>query len=150
MELVEEFSFEVELAEGLVMPNGPMGTRAVAPFAGGTVHGARINGTFVGGGADWLLVGSDHFGRIDVRAQIRTDDDALLYLSYSGLLELNETVSTAMADHERETAFEDQYCRVALRLETGDDRYGWTNTTLFVARGRMGRSGVAYEVYRLT
>lgn len=148
--MVEEFSFEVELAEGLVMLNGPMGTRAVAPFAGGVVHGARINGSFVGGGADWLLVGSDRFGRIDVRAQIRTDDDALLYCSYSGLLELNEKVSSAMAEHDRETAFEDQYCRVALRLETGDDRYAWTNTTLFVARGRMGRSGVTYEVYRLT
>jgi len=149
MELIQEFSFEVELAEGLLVPNGPLGTRAVAPFAGGTVHGARLNGSFVGGGADWLLVGSDRFGRVDVRAQIETDDHALLFVTYSGLLELNEKVSTAMADHDQETTFSDQYCRVALRLETGDERYAWANTSLFVAQGRMGRSGVAYDVYRV-
>ena len=46
--------------------------------------------------------------------------------------------------------FDDQYFRTTPRFETGDPRYAWVNTSLFVARGRVHPSAVEYEVYRVT
>ena len=63
----------------------------------GKLDGPRISGRFVGGGGDWLLVGSDGFGRLDMRAQIATDDGAVVYLQYHGVLEMNDAIQVAMA-----------------------------------------------------
>jgi Protein of unknown function (DUF3237) len=46
-----------------------------------------------------------------------------------------------------ETAFDDQYWRIAPRFETGDERYAWLAQSTFVARGRIHPEGVAYEVF---
>lgn len=150
MELVWEFSLAAELDQPLLIPNGPFGTRAIAPVVGGVVEGERINGTLVGGGGDWLLLGPDGWGRLDVRAQLRTPDDVLIYVSYFGVLELTEQALTALSVGGEETRFEDQYFRTSPRLETGDDRYAWVNHTVFVGRGRVSPNGVVYEVYRIT
>jgi hypothetical protein len=88
-------------------------------------------------------------GRLDVRAQIETHDNAVLYLTYEGVIEMNERVQTALAEGT-ETAYEDQYFRTTPRLETGDERYAWVNQTVFVGQGRIyPGSGVQYRVYRV-
>jgi hypothetical protein len=61
---------------------GPFGTRAFFAVTDGRVKGDRISGTLVGGRGDWLLIGSDGWGHVDVRARIQTVDGASLYLSY--------------------------------------------------------------------
>jgi hypothetical protein len=148
MQLEHEFTYEAELTEPLMLGTGPYGTRLVVPVAGGSVKGDRVRGTLVGGGADWVLIGPDGWGRLDVRGQIKTDDGAILYISYGGLLQLTDKVMAAMASAD-ETTFDDQYFRATPRLETGDDRYSWVNQTLFVSRGRISARGVEYEVYRV-
>ena len=35
------------------------------------------------------------------------------------------------------------------RFETGDDRYAWLNRPTFVARGRVTKDGLEYEVCRV-
>jgi hypothetical protein len=151
MELELEFTFEATVASPtLTLGSGPYGRRAVASVAGGWVKGERISGTLVGAGGDWVLIGPDGFGRLDVRAQIQTDDDAVLYLSYTGVLEMNEKVGTALAGRGEGTDFSDHYFRTTPRLETGDPRYAWVNQTIFVGRGRLGPGTVLYEVYRVT
>jgi len=149
MELILEFTFEAELAEPLMIPNAPYGTRVIFPAIGGQAKGDRISGSVVGCGGDWLLIGPDGWGRLDVRAQLRTDDGALLYITYGGVLEMNDKVEAASAPG-RETGFDDQYFRTVTRLETGDERYAWVNQTIFVGQGRITGSGVEYEVYRIT
>ena len=149
MELILEFMFEAELAEPLMIPNAPYGTRVIFPAIGGQAKGDRISGSVVGCGGDWLLIGPDGWGRLDVRAQLRTDDGALLYITYGGVLEMNDRVVAASAPG-LETGFDDQYFRTAPRLETGDERYAWVNQTIFVGQGRITGSGVEYEVYRIT
>ena len=150
MDLQVEFTYQALLARPLMIGSGPYGTRAFFAVTEGRVEGDRINGTFVGGGGDWLLIGSDGWGRLDVRAQIRTGDGAVLYLTYYGVLELTETVMTATQTMAEETDFDDQYFRTTPRLETGDERYGWVNHTAFVGRGRLIPGGAAYEAYRVT
>jgi hypothetical protein len=149
MELILEFTFEAELAEPLMIPNAPYGTRVIFPAIAGRAKGERISGSFVGCGGDWLLIGPDGWGRLDVRAQLQTDDGAPLYITYGGVLEMNDKVVAASAPG-RETGFDDQYFRTVTRLETGDERYAWVNQTIFVGQGRITGSGVEYEVYRIT
>jgi hypothetical protein len=48
------------------------------------------------------------------------------------------------------TGFDDQCFRTTPRLETGDERYAWVNSTLFVGEGRMTEAGVEYRIYRIT
>ena len=41
-------------------------------LTGGIIEGPKLQGEVLPGGGDWLLVGSDGTGRVDVRATIRT------------------------------------------------------------------------------
>lgn len=148
MELIHEFTYQAQLGDTLVPGRGPFGTRAIATVTGGWARGERITGSVVGAGADWVLIGSDGFNRLDVRLQIQTDDGAVLYLAYTGLLEFNDAAQKGMAGGE--TQFDDQYFRTTPRIETGHADYAWVNTTLFVARGRLVGGAVEYEVYRVS
>lgn len=147
VDLVHELTFRATLGESLPIGAGPSGQRAVAIVTGGVATGDRIRGTLVGPGADWVVIGADGYGQIDVRAQIRTDDGVHILVTYTGSLELNEKVMGSFAGGE--TSFDDQYFRTHIRMECGDERYAWVNRTLFVGRGRMTGDGVEYEVYRL-
>lgn len=151
MELVHEMTMHCVLGGGVVTPGaGPLGMRLVASLSGGSVTGERISGTLQGAGADWLLIGSDGYGRVDVRGQIVTGDGAAIYVQYLGLLEMNPAVGRASVDPTAETGYGDQYFRTAPRFETGDERYAWLNTSLFLADGRIATDGVEYQVYRVT
>ncbi|MDY7101929.1 MAG: DUF3237 domain-containing protein [Actinomycetota bacterium] len=148
MELVHEFTLHAALGESFRIGGGPYGSRGVGTVAGGSVKGQRISGELVGPGADWVVRGTDGYAQIDVRAQIRTDDGAILYLSYNGSLELNEVTTAALAG-DGSTDFGDNDWFVHLRLEAGAEQYRWVNRTLFVGRGRVVADGVEYEVHRL-
>ena len=148
MELVQECVFHADLSEPLDLGSGPAGARMVIPVAGGWVKGARLNGTVVGPGGDWAVLGADGFARLDVRAQLQTDDGAVIYITYTGLLELNDAAMGGLAGGS--TEYEDQYFRTTPHFETGDERYRWLTTSLFVARGRLVPGAVEYEISRLT
>lgn len=150
MELVHEMTYHALLRAPLAIGDGPFGTRMFFEAIEGKLEGPRIRGRFVGGGGDWLLVGADGFGRLDVRAQIETDDGAFVYLQYYGVLEMNDKMQAAMAN-AGPTEFTDQYFRTTPRFETGDSRYGWLNQSVFVSEGRLYPGfGVEYRVHRLT
>ncbi len=150
MQLEYEFSYHATLKEPLAVGTTPYGNRMVFEVTGGSFEGKRLRGKVLTGGADWLLVGPDGWGRLDVRAQFVTDDGAAIYVSYYGLLEMNDNLQRATSE-AKGTDYADQYFRTAPRFETGDPRYAWLNQTLFVAEGRV-RPGpaVEYRVYRVT
>ncbi len=50
----------------------------------------------MGAAADWMLVGTDGFGRVDVRATVQTVDGAHVYVQYAGLLEFTPAVVALM------------------------------------------------------
>ena len=149
MELQYEFTMHPTLGARHVIGAGPFGGRVVAGVSGGWVRGERVNGTVVGPGADWALATGDGYAHVDVRLQIVTDDQATIFVVYTGLLEVNDAVSAALTSDERETSWDDQYFRVEPRFECGAERYSWIHRSLFVARGRIATDGVEYEVYRV-
>jgi hypothetical protein len=126
---------------------GPIGTRMVFEIASGEVIGERLRGRVLGGG-EWALVGPDGYLRIDVRAQVETHDGAFLYAQYLGLLEMNAAVQRAMASGGG-TAYGDHAFYTNPRIETGDPRYAWLNTTFFVGEGHLLPGlGVEYRIWR--
>lgn len=150
MKLEYEFSYTAKLKDPVAVGPGPLGLRMFYEIAGGTAEGERIRGRILTGGGDWILIGEDGWGRLDVRGQLETHDGAVIYLSYFGLLEMNERVQQATVSPSAATDYADQYFRSALRLETGDPRYAWVNRTLFVGEGRVQPGpAVQYRVYRV-
>jgi len=106
-------------------------------------------GTLLTGGADWLLIGQDGWGRLDVRAQVQMSDGAILYVQYYGLIEMNDAVTTAL-QNGRATNFDQQYFRTTPRFETSDPRYTWLQQGVFVGQGRIiGGPGVEYNIFRV-
>jgi hypothetical protein len=147
MELVHEFTVSAKLKPPIPIGAGPIGTRMVYEVIGGDVVGERLKGKVLGGG-EWALIGPDGYLRVDVRLQVETHDGAHLYIQYVGLLEMNEAVTGALGRGEA-TDFGDQAFYTNPRIETGDERYAWTNTTFFIGEGRLLPDlGVEYRVWR--
>jgi Protein of unknown function (DUF3237) len=149
-ELVYEFSYRAQIKPPLDIGPGPFGHRMIFEVTEGVVEGERLSGVMHSGGGEWFLAGPDGFGRVDVRAQVTTDDGANIYFQYFGLLELNERTMGAIGAGAG-TEFEDHYFRTNPRLETGDPRYAWVNQTVFVGKGHvLPGLLVEYDVYRVT
>jgi hypothetical protein len=143
------FDYHAVLAAPLPIGPGPFGQRVFYEVREGALAGPRIRGDVLGGGGDWALVGPDGWTRLDVRGHCRTEDGAVLYLQYHGLIEPAPAVLEAVR-RRRETSFDDQYFRIALQVETGDPRYAWLTQSVLVGRGRITAGpGVAYEVFRV-
>jgi len=130
---------------------GPYGHRMIAAGSGGEVVGDRLKGTIApSAGGDWLLIGQDGYGRLDVRNTVLTVDGACIYIQLHGIVELSDAVMAVFAGGDIPTGFGEQYFVTTPRLETGDERYTWVNRTVFVAEGRiLPGPRIDYRVFRV-
>ena len=125
------------------------GARQIWEVSEATLEGDGIRAELAAPGADWMRASPDGFWRPDVRVAFRTDDGAGLTLHYTGLVEQTDAF-VAAATRNRETGWDDQYMRMVLHFETGDERYRWLAQSLFVAKGRLlGTGRVEYAVFRV-
>lgn len=83
---------------------GPFGARGLAVVTGGTFEGPRLKGEICAGGGDWWLRGSDGVLRLDARVTFETDDGALIYAQYPGVLRADGGRPLAQPDRYRSTA----------------------------------------------
>ena len=133
-ELAHFATMTVTLGENLVIKGGPVGTRIVAEVDTIEISGDRVNASMAGkSAADWLTVGPDgSYGTLDVRATMRTDDDELIYVEYSGRIDLtNGSVVSAPL------------------FQTGADKYDWLNRMQAVGVGQNGPDSLVYELYEV-
>lgn len=144
--LEELFLFHADAAPALDVGPTPIGRRQVANVTGGFVRGPRLNGRVLPSGADWVLVGADGVGRLDVRALVETDAGARIYVQYFGVLELNSAVVGALSGGD-ETRFGDAYFMTSPRFETGHPDHAWLNTLVTVGQGRLLPGAVEYRVF---
>ena len=117
---------------------GPYGARLVFDVTGGHFEGARLRGTLLPSGGDWLLLDADGTGHLDVRITLQTDDGARIYVQYYGVIVMNEAVSKALTQGGA-TAYGETYF--------GDARYKWINSVIAVAEGRVVSGNVEYQVF---
>jgi hypothetical protein len=136
LELVPLATMVVELADPLVLAETPAGTRVIVEVKSFTVVGDRLKATDKGRvGADWLTIGPDGTGTLDVRATMETDDGALIYAYYQGRRDFSESMDAPLY--------------TAPKFETGDERYRWLNKIQAVAKGALDGSTLTYEIYEL-
>ena len=154
-EVETEFLFEarIPLAPPLHVGQTPDGYRMIVNVAGGRFEGPRLRGEVMPmSGADWSRIRADGAGALDVRMCLRTDDGALLYVHWHGLM--------VFADDERDYALDfakpddpagasRYYFRTSPQFETGDPRYAWLNRLVAVSKSRTGDDGVIHRVFAI-
>jgi hypothetical protein len=123
----------------------PAGLRRIAPVTGGNFTGDRLSGTVIGG-ADWVINRPDGVMVIDVRLTLKTDDGALVYLTYQGRFLAEPEV---MARFARGAVLDPSEYSLAIvaRLESGDARYRWLNDAVVVGTGEQTASGPVYSLF---
>jgi hypothetical protein len=141
-------TYRADLEEPVDIGTVPSGTRQIFDVKGGSFEGPRLKGRLLPSGADWLLIGTDGVGRLDVRGTLETEDGAHIYLQYFGVLVLSDEVLRALTQGG-ETQYGDTYFMTQPRFETGDPRYSWLNSVVAVAQGRVLRSAVEYRVHQV-
>ena len=133
-EFVPLCSVELELAPPTVIKDGPAGMRMIAPIDTMRVRGDRLNGELEGASAaDWLTIAGG-VATIDVRATIRTDDGAIVFVQYRGRSDASGGMGSAPV-------------HVAATFETAAEQYAWLNPLLAVGRGEL--SELRYEWFEV-
>jgi hypothetical protein len=150
MNLIREFRYRIVTINPLPATTGsPIGQRMYAAIVEGEIEGPRLRASLAAPGSDWMGVGGDGFLRPDVRLAFRSNDGAAILVRVSGLVE-QTTAFMKANDENGETGYGDQYLRLVMQFETGAERYGWLNTSLFLAEGRLFQTGsLECEVYRV-
>jgi len=127
----------------------PAGTRRVFTVADGRFEGERLRGAVLpDGGSDLLLVGGDGASRQDVRLLLRTDDGALILMTYRGVRHATSEVNARIARGEQVSA-DDYYLRTAPFFETAAPAYAWLNRLVTIGLGERRADGVTYRVYEI-
>ena len=128
----------------------PLGERICWRVTTATRQGLRIDATLAMPGTHWIRIGADGNRRPDLRAQLITNDGELILFRYDlALIRSSERFLAALATGG-ETAFDDQYMRIAPQFEVGAGRYTWLAESLFLGRGRLtGPNAIEYELYRV-
>jgi Protein of unknown function (DUF3237) len=139
--------FRVDL-EPAVLIGTPVGARMVFVARGGRVEGERLKGDLLPGSADWLQVGDDTIGRVDVRGMVRTDDEAMIYYTARGVIQIPPDGLQRLEAGER-LPFEETYVRTTPRFETSDERYAWLNELVIVGHNQLSKNHIDYRMYRV-
>lgn len=117
---------------------------------GGWVKGPKINGTLIAPAADWIRIMPDGNLRQDVRLTIKTDEGALIYVTYNGIISRSKEVGKRIAGGEVLTSA-DEYFLTAPTMETSAKAYVWLNHVQCV--GKMvevktgGNAFVKYDIF---
>jgi Protein of unknown function (DUF3237) len=143
------FTITMKLPPTLELGATPAGSRRVFTVSGGQFVGERLRGEVLPqAGSDLLLVRADGSAQQDVRLILRTDDGALILMTYRGVRHASQEVNERIARGER-VAGSDYYLRTAPFFETSSAKYAWLNKIVSVAVGERQPDGVTYEVFEI-
>jgi hypothetical protein len=117
---------------------------------GGWVKGPKISGTLIAPAGDWIRIMPDGNLRQDVRLTIKTDEGALIYVAYNGIISRSEEAGKRIASGEVLTSA-DEYFLMAPTMETSAKAYGWLNHVQCVGKMVEVKTGnnsfVKYDIF---
>jgi hypothetical protein len=125
-----------------------VGTRMTFIAKGGVIEGPELQGEVLPGGGDWLLLGNDGVGRVDVRATLRTHDGALIHYEARGIIKIPSDGLARLAAGEV-LPFADTYVRTTPKFETADERYAWLSEIVVVGYNMLSPDRVHYRLYHV-
>lgn len=115
-----------------VVENGPQGTRTIVEVVVGRFEGPRVKASVQTPAGDWITNRTDGSYRLDVRFTLKTDDGALILVTYNGI---GQTTNAGAS------------LRTAPLFETGDSRYVWLTRLQAVGVGERVGTTVKYDIY---
>jgi Protein of unknown function (DUF3237) len=143
------FTINMTLPPTLELGATPAGSRRLFTVSGGQFVGERLRGEVLPqGGSDLLLVRADGSAQQDVRLILRTEDGALILMTYRGVRHASQEVNERIARGEH-VAGSDYYLPTAPFFETSSAKYAWLNKIVSVAVGERLPDGVTYEVFEI-
>ena len=143
------FTITEKLSPILEVGDTPAGGRRVFTLSGGQFAGDRLRGEVLPqASSDLLLVRGDGSFQLDARLVLRTDDGALIVMTYHGLRCASPEVNARIARGER-VAPSDYYLRTTPFFETSSPKYAWLNKIVSVGIGERQADAVTYEVFEI-
>jgi hypothetical protein len=127
-------TLRVDIGNRTVVENGPQGTRTIVEVLGGRFEGARLKASVQTPAGDWITNRADGSYRLDVRLTLKTDDGALILVTYNGIGQTTKAGASL---------------RTAPLFETGDSRYLWLTRLQAVGVGERVGTAVKYDIYAL-
>jgi Protein of unknown function (DUF3237) len=126
----------------------PVGTRMTFIAKGGVIEGPKLRGEILPGGGDWLLVGSDGVGRVDVRATIRTHDAALIHYEARGIIKIPADGLDRLTGGEV-LPFGETYVRTTPKFETANERYAWLSEVVAIGYNILSPNHIDYRIFKV-
>jgi hypothetical protein len=143
------FTITIKLHPIQELGDTPAGNRRVVPVSGGNFRGERLRGEILPyAGSDLLLGRTDGSFQQDVRMVLRTDDGALILMTYRGVRHASREISARMARGEPVSP-SDYYLRTTPFFETSSPELAWLNKIVAVGIGERRPDGVIYEVFEI-
>ena len=127
-------TLHAETGTRTVVEHGPQGTRTVVQLVGGRFEGPRVKASLQTPSGDWVTNRADGSYRLDVRLTLRTDDGALILVTYNGIGQTTDAGASL---------------RSAPLFETGDSRYVWLTRLQAVGVGERVGTAIKYDIYAL-
>src|SRR6266850_6136574 len=127
-------TLQAETGTRTVVENGPQGTRTIVQVVGGRFEGPLVKASVQTPAGDWITNRTDGSYRLDVRLTLKTDDGAMILVTYNGI---GQTTGGGAS------------LRSAPLFETGDSRYAWLTQLQAVGVGERVGTTVSYDIYAL-
>jgi hypothetical protein len=127
-------TLQAETGTRTVVENGPQGTRTIVQLVGGRFEGPRVKASLQTPAGDWITNRADGTFRLDVRLTLKTDDGALILVTYNGIGQATAAGASL---------------RTGPLFETGDSRYVWLTRLQAVGVGERVGTAIKYDIYAL-
>jgi hypothetical protein len=142
------FVMTLKIQPYLIVGETPGVNRRVGVVPGGRFDGERLAGTVTSGGVDWQTIRNDGTTTLDVRLVLKTDDDALIGMSYQGLRHGPPEIIAAITNGQEVDAAS-YYFRTNPVFETAANKYDWVNRILAIGVGHRRPDGAIYSVFEI-
>jgi hypothetical protein len=128
-----KFAFAIKARVGPIQDLGTTarGRRRIIDILGGEVHGPRLEGEILPGGADWQIVRADGTIEVVARYTIRSTSGATVYVQNEGLRVAAPEIVARMSRGEA-VGLGDYHFRTAPRFETAELSLKWLERATFV------------------
>ena len=148
-ELQSDFLFTIRISVNDLYDIGatPFGTRHIDMLGEGSFEGPKLRGVVIGG-MDQKIFRSDGAMNPNVRLILKTDDEALIYMSYTGIRHGSKEVMERIASGE-EVDTSEYYLRNTPYFETSAPQYDWINRIVSVGIGRRMPDHAAYDIFEI-
>jgi len=127
-------TLRLETGTRTVVENGPQGTRTIVQVVSGRFEGPRVKASVQIPAGDWITNRADGSYKLDVRVTLKTDDGALMLVTYNGIGQTTDTGAVL---------------KVAPLFETGDSRYTWLTRMQTIGVGERVGTQVKYDIYAI-